>query len=307
MTTPRKDLVDSEQPLYYHLVSECVRNSYLCGYDRRTGKDYSHRKQWFIDHMRELAPSFALNIEAYVIMSNHFHLIVYYDPKACTRWSDEEVAERWTKACPVKKKGKVDKVATAIKYECLLRDPVELNRVRYELGNLSTFMKLLKQPISTKANAEDGCGGHFFAKRFWSCAILDEEGLLASMAYVDLNPVRAKIADSIETSLNTSIRERITALPLTQERLAEVMGPLMQGLEEDSGVQRPTLGAYITRLRVLTAHTRNTRHPKRSEEQLWIQQNAVLKKRQRAVGAASTLERWLNQRGMRRLETPLPV
>ena len=48
-----------------------------------------------VDRIRLLACCFAVEVYAYCIMSNHFHLVARYDPLACWRWSDEEVARRW--------------------------------------------------------------------------------------------------------------------------------------------------------------------------------------------------------------------
>ena len=96
MATPRSKLVDNAVALGYHLVSSCVRRAWLCGRDQRTGKDYSHRKRWLVGRMLALARCFAVEIDAYAVMSNHFHLVVHYDPKACESWSDAEVATRWT-------------------------------------------------------------------------------------------------------------------------------------------------------------------------------------------------------------------
>lgn len=51
----------------------------------------------------------------------------------------------------------------------------------------------------------------FFESRFVSQALLDESALLACAVYVDLNPVRAGIADTPEKSDHTSIRQRLIA------------------------------------------------------------------------------------------------
>ena len=70
-------------------------------------------------------------------------------------------------------------------------------------------MRCLNQPIARQANQEDECTGKFWESRFTSQALKSEEALLSCMAYVDLNPVRAGIAEQPETSSHTSIRERL--------------------------------------------------------------------------------------------------
>ncbi len=302
MTTPRCQLVDPENALFYHLVSRCVRRSWLCGYDRQTRRDYSHRKEWLVRRIKQLGAAFAVDVYTYAVMSNHFHLIVYHDPKAPLRWSDEEVADRWLQVCPPKlADGTIDEALREFERNQLLSDPSRIEAVRRKLGSVSTFMKLLKQPIARRANQEDGCTGHFFEQRFYSGALLGEETILAAMAYVDLNPIRAKIAKSIATAKHTSIYERLRTAPTS---LDSYIQPIVAGTGTDASV-KITLRAYIERLEVLTPSTA----PTWTEDQLkrWRGQVFSLRKRQRVFGPESLIKVWIEERGWRMREDPLPI
>ena len=98
MTYARKTQVSLKDTPYYHVVARCVRRAWLYGYDEYAGKDYSHRKDWVIDRMRELALMFAIDVCAYAIMSNHYHLVLFIDALRARDWSDEEVIRRWGSA-----------------------------------------------------------------------------------------------------------------------------------------------------------------------------------------------------------------
>ncbi|MEW8331763.1 MAG: hypothetical protein AB2692_12560, partial [Candidatus Thiodiazotropha sp.] len=95
MPKPRKALVLLEETPYYHCVSRCVRRAFLCGVDSQTGNNYEHRRQWIVDRLKQLAGLFAIDICAYAIMSNHYHVILHVDTERAAEWSEQEVITRW--------------------------------------------------------------------------------------------------------------------------------------------------------------------------------------------------------------------
>lgn len=298
MHVPRNLLVDPDNPMYYHLVSKCVRNSFLCGKDPITGRNYEHRKEALIERMLFLAQYFAVSISAYTIMSNHFHLVTYFDPTANQRWSDAEVARRWVNVCkPRIKDQKRLGMVRAMQQRELLANPQKLANARKSLGCLSTFMKFLKQPIARRANIEDGCTGHFFEGRFYSGALVDDEAVLAAMAYVDLNPVRAKIVASIAHIQHTSIQARLQAIRNDPERLEQALEPIVSGLEDLPPAPNIRLGAYVDLLKSLARNHRKGTEAKTDPERRWLARLAVLGKQQVVYGTALTMQLWFQRRG----------
>ena len=311
MATPRSLLVDPENALHYHIVSRCVRGSWLCGWDPVNGKDYSYRKDNLEARLFRLVNCFAVELHGFAIMSNHFHLVVHYDPLASLRWSDTEVAERWVEATTSESEDD-NLEARRASVEALCAQPEQITRLRHRLGSMSAFMQQLKQPIARQANLEDGVSGHFFEQRFYSGALLSEQALLAAMAYVDLNPVRAQIARDIEQCEHTSIARRLTEN--SRHRLEALLQPLASGLASREDDVKPegqvsiTLAQYIDALRAIIELEQRTKAtsstPIRRRIERWAKQVATLRKRQRAFGFKAELESWLGRHGMRPLEAP---
>ncbi|MCL1127866.1 transposase [Shewanella surugensis] len=211
MPTPRKAIISIEDTPYYHCVSRCVRRAYLCGKDSYTGQSYEHRRAWVEERILELSEVFAIDICAYVVMSNHIHLVLCVDIYEVNGWSDRDVVKRWHQL--FKGTEISQKFAKGLALEDFEMTSLSgtIAKYRSRLSDISWFMRALNEPIARKANREDKCSGRFWEGRFKSQALLDEAAVLACMAYVDLNPMRAKIAETPESSDFTSIQRRIKA------------------------------------------------------------------------------------------------
>ena len=213
MPRARKHLVCVSDTPFYHVTSRCVRRAFLCGVDRYSGKSYEHRRGWIEDRVRVLSSLFSIRLCAYAVMSNHYHLVVKLCPEEPASWSDDEVLSRWTALVQgplLVQRYRAGASMSEAERDCV-RACVAVYRRR--LGSLSWFMKCLNEPIARQANAEDQCTGHFWEARFHSQPLRSERALLAAMAYVDLNPVRARIARTPEQSDYTSIWARIQGDP----------------------------------------------------------------------------------------------
>ena len=142
MAIPRHLLVDPVNECDYHLVSRCVRRAFLCGVDG--DRDYSHRRAWLVERLGQIAPCFAVDVYAYTVLSNHFHLVLRHDPLAHRGWTDGEVARRWVEAFPPTERGEVVEELKPERRELILDDPGRVARARCTLGSMSHFMKHLR-------------------------------------------------------------------------------------------------------------------------------------------------------------------
>ena len=221
MTRARECLIDLAATPYYHVISRCVRRAYLCGNDKLTGKNFNHRRQWLVDRIKLLSRVFSIDIAAYAIMSNHYHLVLRVNRGTAQSWSMDEVIERWYRLyhgnplVDLYRRGQIED-------ECRLQRIEEYaQQWRQRLYDISWFMRNLNETIAREANKEDNCKGRYWEGRFKSQALLDETALLSCMMYVDLNPVRAKMCDDLEHSDFTSIQERIITYQRHQSNLQE--------------------------------------------------------------------------------------
>lgn len=210
MTIARSQQIDLSATSYYHCINRCVRRAFLCGIDSQTGKNYEHRRTWIVDKLKSLSQSFAIDIAAYAVLSNHYHIVLRVDQAEADRWSRAEVHRRWTmhfSTTPVLVTRYLSGESLS-KPEMLRVDEI-IDTWRKRLYDISWFMRILNEYIAREANKEDDVTGRFWEGRFKSQALLDEQALISCMSYVDLNPIRADIAETPEQSDYTSVQERL--------------------------------------------------------------------------------------------------
>ncbi len=203
MTIARAHLVDPAVTRWYHCITRCVRRAFLLG------EGEGDRKLWIDIRLQELAGIFSIAVGGFSVLDNHLHLLVRLDPDVAAAWSDEEVVRRWGRLFPPRDKSRKPLPVSNAWVEWRLNDAAWVVKARERLQSLSWFMKCLKEPLARLANRQDKTRGFFFEGRFKSVAVLDEESLLATCAYIDLNPVAAGIAEVPETSKHTSVKERV--------------------------------------------------------------------------------------------------
>ena len=178
MPKPRSQQISLLDTPNYHICSRTVRKAFLCGVDKDTGVSFEHRSE------------------------------------QVKKWSTVEVLNRWHrlfKGTLLTKRYQDSKDTHTLSSVELAMVESTTEIYKQRLIDISWFMRSLNEPIARQANKEDNCTGHFWEGRFKSQALLDEGALLACMAYVDLNPVRAGIAPTPEQSNYTSIQLRIKA------------------------------------------------------------------------------------------------
>ena len=226
MTVARQAIIDSTTIGVYHCTARCVRRAFLCGVDQYSGEDYEHRKLWIRDRLRLLSRAFAVDVLTYAVMSNHVHVVVRNRPDVAAAWPAEEVARRWEMVFPRRFLGVPAQRVRAQPGVGARGDATGAKGVgtagidggepriavlRDRLCSISWLMKSLNEFIARRANREDECRGRFWEGRFKCQRLLDEAAVLTCMAYVDLNPVRARMAASPADPQFTGAFDRIVS------------------------------------------------------------------------------------------------
>jgi hypothetical protein len=103
-----------------------------------------------------LTGCFGIDVLGFAVQSNHFHVILRNRPDVVAAWSDTEVATRWSRLCPVRRKadGSPEEPNEA-ELDAIRNHPQRLSQIRLRLSDLSWLMRMVSERVARRANQED--------------------------------------------------------------------------------------------------------------------------------------------------------
>ena len=177
---------------FYHVGSRCVDRTF-----RFDDEDKTH----VVDQIRRMAAFCGMEVNTYSVMTNHIHILLHGLPKR--ELTDAELASRVAALYGHEKAEDCRETWAAYRRDggeaAMQRLEEERNALLRRMGDLSIYMKELKQWISRDYNKKVGRTGTLWEDRFWSCLLEDSATVLTQVAYyIDSNAVRAGIVDRPE-------------------------------------------------------------------------------------------------------------
>ena len=214
----------------YHCISRVVGGSRLLG---------DVEKEVLRKQMRQVADFCGVEVLTYCLMSNHIHLLIRV-PSEETEVSDKELCRRYRVLYPKATKHQampLDVLEDMLKNDRAGAD-YERQKLLSRMHDLSEFMKTLKQRFTVWYNKRNHRHGTFWAERYKS--VLVENDKLAKLtiaAYIDLNPVRARICEDPKDYRFSGYAEAVGGHPTARKGLAEILelgrrAPLKEVMQE---------------------------------------------------------------------------
>jgi len=173
------------------------------------GGENEHRKEWAAELLSELLQCYAIDLQAYALMSNHVHLVLRPRPDVAAAWGQKQLVERGLTQFPIRIGNGMDTLPlTPELITSRSRSADTVAEYKARLCSITWFMRQFKQRLAKRANAEDHCTGHFWESRFLTIPLLDKGAVFSCMAYVDRNPLRAGLSEDLASTCFCSARQR---------------------------------------------------------------------------------------------------
>ncbi len=162
----------------------------------RAMKLTDEEKDIFVGMMRRVERFSGVEILAYCVMTNHFHILVRV-PDARTEIGEAELLARYAALYGEAKRGRLERFWAKLREEGQARKVEEAKaRLLRRMHDVSEFAKTLKQRYSISYNRRHDRKGTLWEERFRSILAEDVPAVLREIAaYIDLNPVRAEIVE----------------------------------------------------------------------------------------------------------------
>jgi len=227
-----------DRPSYYHCMSKILNGVFLLG---------EAEKEKFVQIMRQVEAFAGVTVFTYVIMSNHFHILVAENKQV--KLTDEQLLDRLQAFY-----GRHSK--TYIRHEAHLRDlqkhgskvGIEQFHARFQarMNCVSEFMKTVKQCFTQWYNVKNDRSGTVWNARFKSVLVEPGSDAMSHMAaYIDLNPLRAYLEEKPEEYRWCGYAEALAGGARAQagiERLYESEGTLALGSGKGAAADWQVIG-----------------------------------------------------------------
>ena len=164
-----------EGPGVYHVISRTALDGFVLG---------DVEKEFLLNLIKKLSSVYFAEVLGFSILGNHFHLLVRMHPGDDV--SDEEIKKRVKLYYGKGSKREVN-------------DEGMIRALRQKWGNLSEYVKEIKQGFSRFYNKRHGRKGFFWSERFKSVIVDNGDTLINCLAYIDLNAVRAGLVKKPES------------------------------------------------------------------------------------------------------------
>ena len=177
--------IKAEGEAFYHVVSRIANKAFLLNNDEK--------KEVFVNMLHRAAEFSGVDVITYVVMDNHFHLCVRVSKRE-GEVPENEIMRRVGVLYGEDRRAALEKRLAGYREEGDdIAVAAELEKLRARMGDLSEFMKTLKQRVSQWYNSNYSHEGTLWSGRFKSVLVEDGRYLHNLIAYIHGNPIRAGI------------------------------------------------------------------------------------------------------------------